>query len=136
MEQILQVKHFQVLLVVIVMDCFFGILRAIKQKKINSTIGIDGIIRKVGMIASILFLIVLNQIAPFNFLGFLPETIKTTLNLEDIGIDLLFNIMFIVFEFLSVLKNMYLCGMPIPKKLKKYLEKLLKEFTNEVKEEK
>ena len=134
--EILEVKHFQILLVVIVMDCFFGILRAIKQRKINSTIGIDGIIRKVGMIASIIFLVVLNYIAPFNFLGFVPDSIKTTLNLQEIGIDFLFDLLFIIFECLSILKNMYLCGMPIPKKLKKYLEKLLKEFTNEVKEEK
>lgn len=136
MEQLLEVKHFQILLVVIVMDCFFGILRAIKQRKINSTIGIDGIIRKVGMIASIIFLVVLNCIAPFNFLGFVPDSIKTSLNLQEVGIDFLFDLLFIVFECLSILKNMYLCGMPIPKALKKHLEKLLKEFTSEVKEEK
>lgn len=136
MEQLLEVKHFQILLVVIVMDCFFGILRAIKQRKINSTIGIDGIIRKVGMIASIIFLVVLNYIAPFNFLGFVPDSIKTSLNLQKIGIDFLFDLLFIIFECLSILKNMYLCGMPIPKALKKHLEKLLKEFTSEVKEEK
>lgn len=136
MEQLLEVKHFQILLVVIVMDCFFGILRAIKQRKINSTIGIDGIIRKVGMIASIIFLVVLNYIAPFNFLGFVPDSIKTSLNLQEVGIDFLFDLLFIIFECLSILKNMYLCGMPIPKALKKHLEKLLKEFTSEVKEEK
>ena len=40
-------------------------------------------------------------------------------------------IIYIIFEFLSVLKNMVLCKMPIPKKLQKFLNKLLKEFTQE-----
>ena len=37
----------KILIIVIVLDTIFGILRAIKEKKINSAIGIDGIIRKV-----------------------------------------------------------------------------------------
>lgn len=132
MEVILNTKHFQILFIVIIMDCFFGILRAIKQRKLNSTIGIDGIIRKIGMIAGILFLIIINYLVPFDFLGFVPEEMKNFIHIKEVGIDLLFNLLFIVFEFLSILKNMYLCEIPIPKKFKKYLEKLLKEFTSEV----
>lgn len=37
----------KILIIVIVLDTIFGILRAIKEKKVNSAIGIDGIIRKV-----------------------------------------------------------------------------------------
>jgi len=40
-------QGFRVLLVVIVLDTIFGILRAIRERKINSCIGIDGMIRKV-----------------------------------------------------------------------------------------
>ena len=47
---------FKLLLIFIVFDIIFGILRAIKEKEINSTIGIDGMIRKVGMIISTIFL--------------------------------------------------------------------------------
>ena len=52
MEQIIEIlvnnKSIQMLCIFIVLDVIFGILRAIKEGKINSTIGIDGIIRKAG----------------------------------------------------------------------------------------
>ena len=83
MEIILNTKHFQILFVVIIMDCFFGILRALKQRKLNSTIGIDGIIRKIGMIAGILFLIIINYLIPFDFLGFVPEEMKNFIHIRS-----------------------------------------------------
>ena len=36
----------KVLVILIVLDTIFGILRALKEKKINSNIGINGSIRK------------------------------------------------------------------------------------------
>ena len=45
----------------------------------------------------------------------------------------LFGILFVVFEFLSVLKNMYKCKLPIPKKFKIWLEKILSDYTEEIK---
>lgn len=36
---------------VIIFDLFLGVMRSFKEKKTNSTIGIDGMIRKVSMIA-------------------------------------------------------------------------------------
>ena len=46
-------KGVQLLSIFIILDVIFGVLRAIKERKLNSTIGIDGIIRKVGMIITI-----------------------------------------------------------------------------------
>lgn len=66
--------------------------------------------------------------------GFIPESARQFIHLEKIGIATLFNLLFIIFEFLSVLKNMIKCKLPIPKKLQKLLEKILKEFTSEIKE--
>ena len=122
----------QILIVVIVLDTIFGILRAIKEKKLNSTIGIDGIIRKVGMLICIVFLSLIDTIVSINFIGFLPEDIKQFIHIEQIGIADLFNALFIVFEALSILKNMILCKLPIPKKLQDFLEKIMKEFTGEL----
>lgn len=122
----------QILIVVIVLDTIFGILRAIKEKKLNSTIGIDGIIRKVGMLICIVFLSLIDTIVSINFIGFLPEDIKQFIHIEQIGIADLFNALFIVFEALSILKNMILCKLPIPKKLQEFLEKIMKEFTGEI----
>ena len=44
-------KIIQLVVLAIVCDTVFGVLRAIKEKKFNSCAGIDGAIRKVGMLA-------------------------------------------------------------------------------------
>ena len=124
----------KVLIVVIVLDLILGILRAIREKTINSCIGIDGMIRKVGMIIVIVFLTIIDTIIHLDLIGFIPETIKETLKLGKVGISSLFNILFIIFEILSIFKNMILCKLPIPKKLQVYLENIMKEFTGEIKE--
>lgn len=130
---LLENSNIKLLLIFIIFDIVFGILRAIKERKLNSTIGIDGMIRKAGMILSDCFLFLIDRIINLNFVGFVPEEILSFLNLKFVGIGDLFNIIFIIFEALSVLKNMHKCKLPIPKKLEKAIEKLLTEFTEEVK---
>lgn len=123
----------KVLIVVIVLDLILGILRAIRERTINSCIGIDGMIRKVGMLIVNVFLTIIDTIIHLDLIGFIPETIKETLKLGKVGISSLFNILFIIFEILSIFKNMILCKLPIPKKLQVYLENIMKEFTGEIK---
>lgn len=125
----------KVLIVVIALDLILGILRAIREKSINSCIGIDGMIRKVGMLIVIVFLTVIDNIIHLNLIGFIPKSIRETLQIGQVGISSLFNILFIVFEILSIFKNMILCKLPIPKKLQVYLENIMKEFTGEMKKE-
>ena len=105
---------------------------SIKQKKTNSTIGIDGIIRKIGMIFSIAGCVMVDFIVKIDLVFFLPEGLKNYVG--SIGIASLFAIIYCLFETLSIFKNMMRCKIPLPNKLKKYIEKLLSEFTNEVKE--
>ena len=127
-------KGVQLLVIFIVLDVIFGILRAIKEGKLNSTIGIDGIIRKVGMIITICVCILVDIIVQVDLIAFIPENVKSVLGLSKIGVSIIFNMLYIVFEILSIFKNMYRCKLPLPKKLKVYLEKILKEFTSEIKE--
>lgn len=127
-------KGVQLLIIFIVLDVIFGVLRAIKEGKLNSTIGIDGIIRKVGMIITICVCILVDMIVSVDLIGFIPENIKVVLGLSKVGISMIFNILYIIFEILSIFKNMYRCKLPLPKKLKVFLEKMLKEFTSEIKE--
>lgn len=124
----------KVLIIVIVLDTILGILRAIREKGLNSCIGIDGMIRKVGMLIVMVFLIFIDHIIHLNLIGFIPENARDILQLKDVGISSLFNILFIIFETLSIFKNMILCKLPIPKKLQSYLENIMKEFTGEIKE--
>ena len=123
----------KILGIVITLDTIFGILRAIKEKSLNSCIGIDGIIRKVGMLISIIFLMAIDTIIHLDLIGFIPDTVKEILNFGQVGIADLFMILFIVFEILSIFKNMILCKLPIPKKLQQFLENAMKEFTGEIK---
>ena len=74
------------------------------------------------------------DIIDLNLIGFIPENARDVLQLKDVGISSLFNILFIIFETLSIFKNMILCKLPIPKKLQSYLENIMKEFTGEIKE--
>lgn len=127
-------KGVQLLIIFIVLDVIFGVLRAIKEGKLNSTIGIDGIIRKVGMIITICVCILVDVIISIDLISFIPDKVKEVLGLSKIGVSMIFNILYIIFEILSIFKNMYKCKLPLPKKLKVYLEKILKEFTSEVKE--
>lgn len=123
----------KLLLLIIVMDIAFGVIRAIKERKVNSTIGIDGMIRKVAMITAMLFLIGIDLLIPIDLIGFIPEPVKDYLNFNRVGIDSLFSILFITFESLSVLKNMIKCELPIPQKLQDFLEKIMAEYTDELK---
>lgn len=124
----------KVLAICIVLDTIFGVLRAIKEHKINSNIGIDGSIRKVGMLVSILLFSLIDLILELNLIGFIPANLRQAIKIESIGIADLFNFLFIVFEILSVFKNMIKCKLPIPKKLQKWLEDIFNKFTNELDE--
>lgn len=128
---LIQNSCFKLLIIFVVFDTTFGILRAIREKKINSCIGIDGMIRKSGMILSSLFLYIIDRLIDINFLGFIPDSFLNLVGIDTVGIGELFGILFIIFESLSVLKNMYKCKMPIPKKLNDLLEKILTDFTKE-----
>lgn len=124
----------KILGIVITLDTIFGILRAIKERNINSCIGIDGIIRKVGMLIAVIFLMIIDSIIKLDLIGFIPESIKEIMNFKTVGIADLFMVLFIVFEILSIFKNMILCKLPIPKKLQEVLENAMKEFTGEIKQ--
>lgn len=128
-------QNIKILIIFIVFDVIFGVLRALKEKKINSCIGIDGIIRKVGMILTIIICIVIDKMINIDLIAFVPVEVKNYINVDKVGLAFLFNVLYIVFEILSVFKNMIKCKLPLPKKLKSLLEKILKEFTSEMKEE-
>lgn len=127
-------KNIRFLVIFIVLDVIFGFLRSIKERKTNSTIGIDGIIRKTGMLITIVVTIILDKMVGIDLIGFIPENLKNSIGIGKVGITTLFNSLYIIFEILSIMKNMRRCEIPLPNKLNKFLDKLLKEFTSEIKE--
>lgn len=122
---------FRILLVLVVMDVIFGCLRAIKDHKFNSTVGINGMIRKAGMLISLVCMTYLDALLDFNLIGFIPENIRGYLPAETVGIMEFFAIIYIIYEILSVLKNMTLSGLPVSK-IWIASEKFLKDNTAEI----
>lgn len=127
-------KNIRFLVIFIVLDVIFGFLRSIKERKTNSTIGIDGIIRKTGMLITIVVTIILDKMAGIDLILFIPEELKNSIGIGKVGITTLFNSLYVIFEILSIMKNMRKCEIPLPNKLNKFLDKLLMEFTSEIKE--
>lgn len=122
----------KVLIVVLIFDIFLGSLRAIKEKQWNSTVGINGILRKVGMLGSILFLFLVDIILNLDFVAFVPKEVLGYVGITTVGSCELFGIMFILYEITSILKNMILCDIPAPRWLKKKIDVFLKTMTTEL----
>ena len=83
-QELINNDGIKILIVVIVLDLILGVLRAIKEKAVNSTIGIDGMIRKFGMLIVIVFLFIIDSIMHFNLIGFIPENIRTVINMKEV----------------------------------------------------
>lgn len=116
----------------IALDTLLGALRAFKQHKFNSSVGIDGAIRKVAMIACMAVLMLADLIIHINIVGFVPEEYLAAVNIKKVGMCELFGLLFICYECISILKNMLLCGLPIPKKVREWLVKFMDEMTAEL----
>ena len=123
---------FRIIMICIVLDTILGSARALKEHKWNSTVGINGMIRKSAMIVCIITFIILDNIMHINFLGMIPEEILSVAHIESAGITEFFGILFILYEITSILKNMVLCGLPVPKVIKTKIEALLNNMTTEL----
>lgn len=122
-------------LIAIVIDVFLGTLRAIKEKKFNSCIGIDGAIRKVAMIGCIAFLMLIDSTIQINVISWIPTNITELVGVTKIGLCEFFCILFTIYEAISIAKNAILCGLPFPKFIKTKLENILKKLTGELEKE-
>ena len=125
-------KLVYVVILAISADTFFGVLRGCKEHKFNSGIGIDGVIRKSGMLGSLVFFILVDKYIPFNFIGFLPAEILQILNIEYIGITEFFALIYIAYESCSIIKNMLLCGIPMPTAVREWSIKFMSIYTTEL----
>lgn len=122
------------LLIAICADMVFGSLRAIKYRKWNSSVGIDGGIRKVGMTAAVLMLTLVDMLLNINLIGWVDAEVSAVLasaGIVKLGITELFAFLFTLYEATSILKNMLLCGLPIPAGLRDKVAKWLERMTDE-----
>lgn len=124
----------QLLLIAVCADMVFGSLRAAKYHCWNSAVGIDGAIRKAGMLACVLLFTAIDMMMHVDVLGWLPVDARNALDacgVVKMGVTELFALLFILYEATSVLKNMLLCGLPVPTGLREKLGAWLSTMTEE-----
>lgn len=118
----------------VVFDTIMGVLRAVKERKFNSCISINGAIRKVGMILSIIFLRLADAVIGINLIGFLPKEMWAAIGMDapiHLGMAEFFAILFVAYEIVSILKNMTLAGLPV-KGLWLKIKAILSKYTTEL----
>ena len=134
--QILTHDKFILLVVwLLIGDTILGVLRAFKEHKLNSCVGIDGVIRKIAMLVSLIGLTVIDVLFEINTIGFLPEQVKNTIGVSKVGLCEFFALCLTFFEALSILKNWTILGIWLPKKLKTAIYSWLKNMTDELPKE-
>lgn len=124
----------QLLLIAICADMVFGSLRAAKYHCWNSAVGIDGAIRKAGMLACVLLFTAIDMMMHVDVLSWLPAEARNVMDacgVVKMGVTELFALLFILYEATSVLKNMLLCGLPVPAGLREKLGAWLNTMTEE-----
>ena len=127
-------SFFEILLIAVVLDTILGVLRAIKEHKFNSCVGIDGTIRKTAMLLSVGLLMLVDIIMHVNILFMIPEQYIKLLGIQKLGVCEFFCLLFVLYEAVSNLKNMTLCGLPVPERIKKWIQKFLSDMTDELPE--
>lgn len=115
----------------ICIDTIFGVLRAVRERKLNSSIGIDGLIRKAAMMITLILFLPADMMININLVGFIPDEALSVIGLSRVGMCDLFAILFIAFECVSILKNMTLCGLPV-KRVWNATYTFLKKYTDEL----
>ena len=97
----------QVLTIAVLLDYISGVCNAMYHKKINSEIGLKGIIKKVGYFVIVAVAVILDRITG-----------------ETGAIRTLVIYFFVANEGISILENWGAIGLPLPKKLTDMLEQL------------
>ena len=134
MQQFSNNVFIELLMLTICADTLLGVLRAIKFHQFNSSVGIDGAIRKVAMIVCVGILMLADLLIHVNLLAFIPEEYIQYMGIQKLGMCEFFCLLFTACEALSVLKNMVLFDLPVPKKVEKWLREFLANMTSELPE--
>lgn len=121
-----------IMIATIVLDTLLGGLRALKEHSWNSSVGINGAIRKIAMFLSVICLLFIDNYINIDLMSIVPNEIKSALALKSVGLSDFFSILFALYETCSILKNMLRCGLPVPKAIRKIIEKFLNTMTDEL----
>jgi len=100
----------QCLLIAIVLDYISGIIKAYNTKTLSSRIGFRGLVKKIGILVLVMVSVLVDKVT------------------GDTGaVRTLVVFYFVANEGLSIIENLSIAGIPIPKSLKKALKALRKD---------
>ena len=98
MQQFSNNVFIELLMLTICADTLLGVLRAIKFHQFNSSVGIDGAIRKVAMIVCVGILMLADLLIHVNLLAFIPEEYIQYMGIQKLGMCEFFCLLFTACE--------------------------------------
>ena len=126
-EIIVPVGGMTLIVFLMVCDILGGIFKAIVLKRgINSTIGTNGLIRKAGVLLALLVFIVVDSLVEVDFVSLIPDELLTVFKLEEAHIRLSHVMLcfFGLFELVSLFENLGEVGVPLPRFITRFIERL------------
>ena len=87
------------------------------------------------MLLSVGLLMLTDIIMHINVLFMVPDKYIQLLGIQKLGVCEFFCLLFVLYEAVSILKNMTLCGLPVPKKLKVHIKEAQSNMTDEMPQE-
>lgn len=106
---------FKTLIMVIVLDVITGLIKAFKNKSLDSIIGIKGILKKIGYLVIVSLSVIVDKI------------MGATGTIRNVVIYF-----FVANEGLSILENWQILGLPLPNKLYSLLRQFKEKEDNKV----
>ena len=105
---------FRLVAIAVVFDTIMGVFRAIKERKFNSCVGINGAIRKVGMIVSIIFLSIADKILSCPYLPcyspFSAAQVLVRFYVSPLTVFIIYHITQYVNTYYAIFINLFLCA--------------------------
>ena len=126
-EVVVPVAGMTLVVFLMVCDILSGIFKAVAMRRgINSTIGTNGLIRKAGVLLALLVFIVIDSLVELNLVTMIPTDLLSIFKLEEtqIGLSHVMLCFFGLFELVSLFENLGEVGVPLPRFISKFIERL------------
>lgn len=120
-------KILMIIAILVMVDFITGYVKAYHQCELNSSVGLDGVIRKAMILFSMVVFMLLDGILQFNLISCLPQValeVMREYEFDKIGLSELLGIGIALQEGTSILENLHELGVPIPKCLAHRIERI------------
>ncbi len=126
-EIMIPVAGLTLIVFLMICDILGGVFKAIAMGRgINSTIGTNGLIRKAGVLLALLVFIVVDSLVEVDFVSLIPDELLAIFKLEEAQIRLSHVMLcfFGLFELVSLFENLGEVGVPLPRFITRFIERL------------